>query len=328
MTIKQMNKIILKSFFLVFIFFPTAFLSCSSGGSEGEDTYSYHTPEEINLFLTEIEAHYPDIAKVETVGLSESGRVIKTLIISDYPDTQAEGEPAVRLTGGIHGNEMMGVELLIRFIEYLTSNYGNDSAVTDLVNNRYICIIPVLNPDGLARNRRYNDNDVDLNRNFNDAGNHWTSGSSHGTSPFSELETQVLRDYSVTKNFNLSITYHVGAVLVNMPFDYAVESEETPEDYNLVKEFATAYTTTGTFLSNPDLYVSTYMIDGTINGGNWYVITGSLQDWSYTQTGCLDLTIEVAKNNPATEEGVQQVFMYNRDSIMAYIEKAKVYDWK
>lgn len=314
-------KSLLKYSLLLFLF---AVVSCSDGGDETNVTYQYHTPGEIETFLDEIKLKYPDITSIETVGYSESGRVIKALIISDNPES-LEGEPAVRLTGGIHGNEMMGVELLLRFIEYLTSNYSSNSIVKNIVDSRYICIIPVLNPDGLARKRRYNDNDVDLNRNFNDTGNHWDgSVSSHGTSAFSESETLALQTFSSGKNFILSVTYHVGAVLVNMPFDYASKVSDgiSPADYTLIKSYAKTYTTSGSFLSNPDIYTSTYMDEGTINGGDWYIITGSLGDWSYTQTQCLDLTIEVAKSNPSTEEDVEQVFIYNRDSLMSYIDKA------
>jgi carboxypeptidase D len=329
MKFKQIKIFLLSGLFLFIVF-----ISCSDGGGENA-VYQYHTPEEINSFLDEIESVYPDIARVETVGRSQSDKYdIKALIISDHPGT-LEGEPAIRLIGGIHGNEKMGIELLIRFIEYLTVNYGNVPTVTDLVNSRYICIIPVLNPDGLVNNSRYNSRGVDLNRNFNDSGNHWQSGASHGSSAFSESETQALRDYSLTKNFNISITYHVGAVLVNMPFDYGSELIDgiVPVENNLVKNVALAYTdsTNSMFLTNPNVFTRIYnsiygdyinLDRGTINGGDWYYAYGSLQDWSYTQTGCLDLTIEVATGNPATEEGVQQIFMYNRDSLMAYIDKA------
>jgi len=307
----------------IILYFLIAFLSCSDGGSGDGQTYQYLNPDEINLFLDEIQSHYPDIAKIETVGTSESGREIKALIISDNPEI-LEGEPAVRLTGGIHGNEKMGVELLVRFIEYLTSNYTSaDPTVRDLVNSRYICIIPVLNPDGLARNRRYNDNNVDLNRNFNSTGLSLQS------------ETKAIQDYSSGKGFNLSITYHTGAVLVNMPFDYGSELLDgvAPVENSLVKKYALTYTdgNGSKFLTNPDVfnYVynsiyagNIYLDRGTINGGDWYVALGTLQDWSYTQTGCLDLTVEISKRNPSTEEGVEQVFIYNRDSLMAYIEEA------
>jgi hypothetical protein len=297
------------------------FISCS-GGSSSDTAFQYLTPEEIDVFLNEIKLNYPNITSIETLGDSQSGdHVIKALVISDNPGTD-EGEPAVRLTGGIHGNEKMSVELMIRLIEYLTSNYNSDPAVKSLVDNRYICIIPVLNPDGLAANSRYNSRGVDLNRNFDD---HWYSDYHHGESAFSEKETAALRDFSPSGKFNLSITYHVGAVLVNLPFDYQTEP---PAENDLIRSYATIYTkaNSSVFLSNPDLYVDLeHMVDGTINGGEWYIITGSLQDWSYTKTGCLDLTIEIAKRNPDTEEDVQKVFMYNKDSLMAYIESASSY---
>jgi len=295
-------------------------ISCSGGS--GDTAFQYLSPEEIDVFLDEIKLHYPAITSLETVGYSQSGNhVIKALVISDNPGTD-EGEPAVRLTGGIHGNEKMSIELMIRLIEYLTSNYETDTAVKNLVDSRYICIIPVLNPDGLEANSRYNSRGVDLNRNFNDAYNHWSAGTHHGTASFSESETKALRDFSLPKCFDLSITYHTGAVLVNLPFDFAEGSVQKPAEYTLIKSYAETYTTTGTFLSNPDLYTDPAMENGTINGGDWYVITGSLQDWSYTVTQCLDLTIEVAKRNPDTEAGVHEIFMYNRDSIMAYIDLA------
>lgn len=300
-------------------------ISCSGGGSGGSDelSYQYHTPEEVNIFLEEIAENYPLIAKVEYVGTSESGREINALIISDSPGT-LEGEPAVRLTGGIHGNEMMSVELLIRFIEYLTYGYSRDPEIKDLVDSRYICIIPVLNPDGLARKRRYNDNNIDLNRNFNSTG------------ASLQKETEAIQTFSASKQFCLSITYHTGAVLVNMPFDYKSKLIHGifPIENNLVNSFALTYTdgSGSMFLTNPDVYNYIYNSDygdyvylnkGTINGGDWYVALGTLQDWSYTQTGCLDLTIEVVKKNPANETDVQQIYMYNRDSIIAYIKRAE-----
>ena len=290
-----------------FLISVNLFLSCSGGGGGSVTPYDYHSPEEVLSFLDEVKLNYPSITALESVGYSTDGRPVRAIVISDNPGT-FEGEPAIRLTGGIHGDEKVTVELLIRFIEYLAGNYGRDSAVTDLVNSRYIVIIPVLNPDGLAAGTRYNSNSVDLNRNF---------------TAFSEVETLAMKSFSESNIFHLSVTFHAGAVLVNMPFDYAEESVDAPDENDLVKAYAKSYSSAGTFLDNPDLYQSIYMDQGTINGGNWYVITGSLLDWSYLQTGCLDFTVEVSKRkSPGTEDEVEQVFMYNRDSLMAYIAKA------
>lgn len=304
-----------------------AALSCSGSHMEEPGGYVipefYHSPEEINTFLDDMNTLYSGITRIVTIGQSVSGRDIKALIISGDPDSPGT-KPRVRLTGGIHGSELISSELMIYFIRYILESYGADADITDLVDSRYIAIIPVLNPDGLAVAGRRNDNGVDLNRNFSYA---WAPGYGYGTAPFSEPESQALRDFSLQENFHISLTFHSGAVLVNIPFDYASETGDgiVPAENDLVRDFAFAYSMAGIspnrFMDNPDIYQSAYMVDGIINGGDWYVITGSLQDWSYLGTGCLDLTVEVAKRSPSTEEEAEQVFAYNKDAIIAYILK-------
>lgn len=101
----------------------------------------------------------------------------------------------------MHGNEVVGRELMLNLIEYLCRNYGSDPEVTDLVENTRIHIMPSMNPDGyevaiegrklsllLVRGEGYrslnlsafpagdvkgyqgrnNSNNFDLNRNFPD----------------------------------------------------------------------------------------------------------------------------------------------------------------
>lgn len=308
---------------LILLVQTSVFFSCSDGGGGSSlPQYQYHTPDEVQAFLSEVNSRYPLITRLAPVGNSVQGRPITAIIISDIDDPAnpdlPESESRIRLTGGIHGSEMISVELMIRFIEYLTYNYNKDADVTELVDSRYIVIIPVLNPDGLARKTRFNSKDVDLNRDF---WIYYTDGSP-GSKILSQPESQAIVSFSQSNIFHLSATFHSGAVLLNMPFDFAKESVEAPDENTLVKSFAKSYTTAGTFLHNPDLSTYALMDQGIINGGDWYVAKGTLQDWSYKETGCLDMTIEVSRRNPSTEAGVQQVFMYNRDSLMAYIKKA------
>ncbi|MFC1670821.1 M14 family zinc carboxypeptidase [Spirochaetota bacterium] len=297
-----------------------AFISISCKDDSGSQVAVYHNYTELQAFLADIESSYPDITSIKSIGTSVNGRDIPAIVISDNPDVN-EMEPRIRLTGYIHGNEKIGGELLLRFIEYLTSNYGSHSDVTDIVNDRYIVIIPMLNPDGAESGSRYNANRVDLNRNFSFQ---WESLPDSGGFSFSEPESRAIRDYTIETIFHLSATYHSGAVIVNMPFDYDSNSTggDIPLESNLVEYMGRVYTTSGSFNDNPYLMSIDHVIDGTINGGDWYIITGSLQDWSYMEAGCLDYTVEVATLNPETEEGVEEIFLYNRNSLVGFIKAA------
>jgi hypothetical protein len=132
------------------------------------------------------------------------------------------------------------------------------------------------------------------------------------------------------KNFHLSATFHAGTVIVNLPFDFIKGSsspgvpvpEDRPAEDELVWALGKTYSLAGTFLTNPDMLTDLDVDEGVINGGDWYIAYGSLQDWSYVEKGCIDITIEIADYSPETEEGIDEVFAYNRESLLAYIDAA------
>lgn len=77
----------------------------------------------------------------------------------------------------MHGNEVVGREILLLLVKYMCENYGTDERITKLLNTTRIHILPSMNPDGyefavegdanslIGRNNAHN---VDLNRNFPD----------------------------------------------------------------------------------------------------------------------------------------------------------------
>lgn len=101
------------------------------------------------------------------------------------------GNDVIILLAGIYGDESKSIALLQELKDTLKNN-------TQLVpKKKSLWIIPLLNPDGLVNQTRFNANEIDLNRNFDTDG--WKNSDwfysykvNCGEKPFSEIETKVL----------------------------------------------------------------------------------------------------------------------------------------
>lgn len=99
-----------------------------------------------------------------------------------------KGSNVILVLGGVHGNEPSSVTLVGHLARWMTNSW------TAPPNDKVI-IVPEVNPDGVARNSRFNADGVDLNRNFPTAdwgSPHHRKGDYPGQHPASEPETRAL----------------------------------------------------------------------------------------------------------------------------------------
>nr|WP_269783427.1 DUF2817 domain-containing protein [Marinibactrum halimedae] len=73
--------------------------------------------------------------------------------------------PAILLTGGVHGVERIGTQVILGFLHSLVERLTWDASLTRLLDELYVVMVPIVNPGGMYHNWRANPNGVDLNRN-------------------------------------------------------------------------------------------------------------------------------------------------------------------
>lgn len=236
---------------------------------------------------------FPNICKLDTIGYSVENRLILSLKIHD---NATENAPKFFYSSTIHGDELTGAVVLLRLADYLLKNHQTNNEIQNLISNMQIYICPIANPDGVyaggnnnvSNATRYNANYVDLNRNFPNPkyGQH-PDGEQH------QKETLAFMNYSLQEDFDLSINLHTGAEVCNYPWDTWKENERRHPDTEwfifLCQEFVSQVRNAG-----GQNYFSDVTYSGITNGGDWYKIYGSRQDWQNWYTKARELTLEIS----------------------------------
>lgn len=67
-----------------------------------------------------------------SIGKSVEGRDLWLMQIGTSPEKHVPGRPEVLLVSGLHGNEMVGRELLLELMSHLCTNYDKDYFLTQV----------------------------------------------------------------------------------------------------------------------------------------------------------------------------------------------------
>lgn len=139
--------------------------------------FKHHNYVAMEKYLKELNENYPNITRLHSIGRSVENRQLYVMEITKDPGKHSLSKPEVKYIGNMHGNEVVGRELLLLLLKYLCENYGRDKRVTQIVNTIRLHILPSMNPDGYEISKvgdiyglkgRANAKGVDLNRNFPD----------------------------------------------------------------------------------------------------------------------------------------------------------------
>ncbi len=261
----------------------------------------FYTLSEVMDELDEMRSLYPNLITIANplseTNLTFEGRKQYWVRISDNPETN-EDEPEILYTAMHHAREPMSMQQLLYYMWYLLENYETDGEIQRLINQTEMYFIPVINPDGHAynqqtnpdgggmwrKNRRDNGNGefgVDLNRNYsykwgyNDAGSspNPSDNNYRGSNPFSEPETQNIRDFCKDYEFKLAMNYHSYGSLLLYPWGYM---DDPCGDDELFADFSELMTKENHYRYGPG--------NTTI-----YPTNGASDDWMYGEVFIKDI---------------------------------------
>jgi hypothetical protein len=273
----------------------------------------------MNSFVTS----YPSICRLVNIGTTVQGRSMLFCVISDSVNFR-KNKPQFMYTSSIHGDEVVGYMLMLRLIDTLLSGNGVNPKITNLVKNVEIWINPLANPDGtyyggnnnINAARRYNANNVDLNRNYPDpvAGPH-PDGNSW------QPETINNMNLINTNFFRLSANFHGGSEVYNYPYDskpmlHADDAWWIHAGHHYVD---TAHAVNSGYMTEYSQYYP--YIPGVVNGYAWYLVSGGRQDFmTYFRHG-REVTIELSDIKLLPQAQLQTYWGYNFKSFLNYINE-------
>ncbi|XP_071894051.1 probable carboxypeptidase X1 [Anas platyrhynchos] len=270
--------------------------------------FRHHNYKEMRKLMKRVNDECPNITRVYSIGKSYLGLKMYVMEISDNPGQHEVGEPEFRYVAGMHGNEVLGRELLLNLMEYLCREFrrGNPRVVR-LVTETRIHLLPSMNPDGYETAYklgselsgwamgRWTYEGIDLNHNFADLNtalwdaedndlvphefpNHYIPIPEYYTFANATVapETRAVIDWMQRYPFVLSANLHGGELVVTYPFDmtrtYWKAQELTPTaDDGVFRWLATVYATSNLAMASEERRLCHY--DDFMRSGN--IINGA-----------------------------------------------------
>jgi murein tripeptide amidase MpaA len=109
----------------------------------------YYRYDEMTALLRNYAHAFPQLAALNSIGKSYEGRDIWALTLTQTTTGPDREKPGFYVDGNIHGSEVTASVTALYFAWKLLSGYGEDPAITHLLDCNAFYIIPAISPDGV-----------------------------------------------------------------------------------------------------------------------------------------------------------------------------------
>ncbi|XP_060027590.1 adipocyte enhancer-binding protein 1 isoform X1 [Erinaceus europaeus] len=341
--------------------------------------FRHHSYKDMRQVMKLVNEKCPTITRTYSLGKSSRGLKIYAMEISDNPGDHEVGEPEFRYTAGIHGNEVLGRELLLLLMQYLCREYlDGNPRVRSLVHDTRIHLVPSLNPDGYEVAAQmgsefgnwalglWSEEGFDIYEDFPDLNsvlwgaeerkwvpyrvpNNNLPIPERYLSPEATVSTEVRAIIAwMEKNpFVLGANLNGGERLVSYPFDMArtptpeqlraaalaaaqgdeeevSEAQETP-DHAIFRWLGIAFASAHLTMTEPyrgGCQAQDYTGGmGIVNGAKWNPRAGTINDFSYLHTNCLELSIYLGCDKFPHESELPREWENNKEALLTFMEQ-------
>jgi hypothetical protein len=322
--------------------------------SAGNVEFKHHNNTEMAEVLQQIHNRCPDITRLYTLSeTSVNGVPLYVLEFTDRPGKHEIMEPEMKFIANMHGNEVLGRELLLHLADHLCDSYqAKDEDVRKLIDSTRIHLMPSMNPDGWKTSTdnggkdfiigRTNANNVDLNRDFPNldriaysneethvAQNNHLMDSIQYLDHKIQPETESVMKFIMEYPFVISANMHGGDLVANYPYDETrtfdpTEYSPSPDDETF-KHIAMVYAQNHAHMSDPktkgcDKPENSFSKQGGItNGAAWYSVSGGMQDFNYLSSNDFEITLELGCDKYPPASQLKQEWEDNKDSLIEFM---------
>uniref|UniRef100_A0A8C8DUR4 AE binding protein 1b n=1 Tax=Oryzias sinensis TaxID=183150 RepID=A0A8C8DUR4_9TELE len=327
--------------------------------------FRYHSYSEMVALMKSVNDECPNITSIYSLGHSAKGRELVAMVLSGNPTEHEIGEPELRLTAGLHGNEAVGREMLLLLMQYLCKEYKDrNPRAQRLVEGIRIHLVPSLNPDGQEKafevgselsswtTGHFTEDGYDIFQNFPDLNNilweaedkgkvpkltpnhHVPIPEDYETNSSIAVETKAIISWMKSHPFVLGVNFQGGESLVAYPYDNLrlnkpfSEPEDEPRvtaDESFFRWLAISYASTHLTMTHNhhgschgDTRTGAL---GIINRAKWRPITGSMNDFSYLHTNCLELSVFLGCDKFPHQSELAHEWEKNREAMLTFMEQ-------